>query len=666
MVDRSIVMENLEEGDDTSTSSSGSGEDRGSDDDDSSESSSDDEPDNELGDDVKEEPPKPEKFFKATASTSARPKTRIKLRLSSKITPVTTAAANTAAKKDLIASRNIKLPTIGTKRHRASSGSNAEELNATVVDSDDAGEDDVVAAVLVEGSSVSAPSSRATPSTKSTKRRTATATRSIRLPPIGSPGLLMPSSSGHSFGSNGGSNGGATKNNYVTAASVFDHAMSLAGYTTESRTQHPHRGSSIQRVVGDCFDSNVKLSLHFPELVPVDFLSRSENEETKGLTRLLIKSFETSSSKSEGNNDRDDSATANGIAGGNTQKKRGRRKFSDMIPLSLTIPYPESYLQKRLKYVEEVDARERAIVAFQEAEEEVSMAKELGVAAGEDSSPSRPTIMIPPIPDPPSPPTLKEMKGFPVCEYTDQHPLYTPRGKDEFVAHLDKNCFHVVDGRYFGLETNFIADPNFVGANAAGIAGVNTGGGAGLATSTSGNSGGVPLTLSATFQSLSTGSSFALPKNTGYTSKNESKATSSSTSVSEGRPELPKSNVLIITKNVGPNPTATVSDLKKVMEGGGAISEAIKNCIIRNAVHGSRSGTHGRSFLAPNGETYPDVSKAFAAHAGIKPCQRCKNNKQGVRFARNYSKIQLTLRVRMLFILIFSSSLFVVLPLSAA
>jgi hypothetical protein len=57
----------------------------------------------------------------------------------------------------------------------------------------------------------------------------------------------------------------------------------------------------------------------------------------------------------------------------------------------------------------------------------------------------------------------------------------------------------------------------------------------------------------------------------------------------------------------------------------------MKEFIIRAAVYASRIGKHGQSFLGPNGEAYPDVSKAFASHAGLRPCSRCKNNKQGVR-----------------------------------
>jgi hypothetical protein len=83
-------------------------------------------------------------------------------------------------------------------------------------------------------------------------------------------------------------------------------------------------------------------------------------------------------------------------------------------------------------------------------------------------------------------------------------------------------------------------------------------------------------------------------------------------------------------KKKGPTPTATSSSLRKIMEDGGEEAELMKTCIIRAAVYASRAGTHGQSFVGCNGETYPDISKAFAAHAGLKPCNRCKTNKQGV------------------------------------
>ena len=56
---------------------------------------------------------------------------------------------------------------------------------------------------------------------------------------------------------------------YLLPATVFRRAMEVGGYTSRQRTEHPHRGSSTERCVGDMFDSDVGgLYLHFPELIP--------------------------------------------------------------------------------------------------------------------------------------------------------------------------------------------------------------------------------------------------------------------------------------------------------------------------------------------------------------------------------------------------------------
>ena len=52
--------------------------------------------------------------------------------------------------------------------------------------------------------------------------------------------------------------------------------------------------------------------------------------------------------------------------------------------------------------------------------------------------------------------------------------------------------------------------------------------------------------------------------------------------------------------------------------------------IIRAAVYAGRTGSHGGSFVGSDGETYPDVSKAFSNWGNLRPCPRCKSNKQGV------------------------------------
>jgi len=599
------------------------------------------------------------------------------------------------------------------------SDNDGEVVKATVVDSDEAEENDDAVAVatavaVTSGGTTSAASrdkSKTTASstagrgrqrdprdgksTTSAKRRAANPSRPLKLPPIASPGLLMVPSSSNS---NTTVKAELKKNGYVTAASVFDHHMEQAGYTIESRRQRPHRGSSVKREVGDMFDTNVALSLRFPPLVPPELwhsqvtLSMTstmattttttmdpedeEKEEKKeleiALPQLLIESLRKKK-KDEGT----PTTTMNGcwkgpvdaeLSSSSTTRKRKRpSSFASMAPVTLTIPYPEDFVEKRVKYVHDVDARERAIVAFQEAQEAAEIAKEIaadniittattttaatnesvadtneagGANAGGDGAGDKsgsageepngksviPKVIVPPIPDPPSPPTLKELNLPDYERYKDNHPLYPPNGKDNFIAHLDEKCFHITEGRYFGLASNWIADPNFVGPNAPGMSGLNASGGSGLATSTSGGgiSGAMALTLSTTYNGTTAGASAAL--------RSAASPGTTKDAVKKYIINREKSNG---TKHVGPKPTGTVADLKKIMDDeGGDLARSIKDCIIRAAVHASRSGRHGQSFLAPNGEIYPDVSKAFAAHAGIKPCNRCKSNKQGAYHCR--------------------------------
>lgn len=106
----------------------------------------------------------------------------------------------------------------------------------------------------------------------------------------------------------------------------------------------------------------------------------------------------------------------------------------------------------------------------------------------------KPTTVVPSIPRPPSPPQLDELTTMDKSEFIDTaHPIYLPRSK-ELVAHLDKDCFHISEGRYFGLSSNRIADPHFVGPVAPGINGLNLTASNGLATAQAGglNMGGFP------------------------------------------------------------------------------------------------------------------------------------------------------------------------------
>jgi len=112
----------------------------------------------------------------------------------------------------------------------------------------------------------------------------------------------------------------------------------------------------------------------------------------------------------------------------------------------------------------------------------------------EPPSPAR-VITVPDIPIPPSPPTVVE-----IDEDSDDGvmnddmslsqsgattaPMRVPKLKSKLLQHLDPSCFlPTLEGRYFGLLSNGIADPQFVGTNAPGLRGITSGGGTGLATS---------------------------------------------------------------------------------------------------------------------------------------------------------------------------------------
>ena len=116
-----------------------------------------------------------------------------------------------------------------------------------------------------------------------------------------------------------------------------------------------------------------------------------------------------------------------------------------------------------------------------------------------DYMPSRPQrpgppriIPIPDIPIPPSPPPVTmvgseidrqdEMNG--TNGDVDAASMMLPMVDQKLVQHLDPACFIPnMSGRYLGLLSNHIADPQFCGPLAPGIVGNTIGGGTGLATS---------------------------------------------------------------------------------------------------------------------------------------------------------------------------------------
>jgi hypothetical protein len=174
------------------------------------------------------------------------------------------------------------------------------------------------------GCSPSVASASATNNSKTRTRPSTPSMKPIRFPPMSSPGLLTSIPPTGAFRETVDPATGL-----ATPAAVFAHAMSLAGYTLENRTKKPHRGSSVQRVVYDMFDSNVKFTLHFPTLVPEGLV----DDEVSG---KLMRAFRSSPLHS---------------------KKRRLPGFAEMAPKSLTIPYPEEYILRRMEYNEKVTVR---------------------------------------------------------------------------------------------------------------------------------------------------------------------------------------------------------------------------------------------------------------------------------------------------------------------
>jgi hypothetical protein len=538
------------------------------------------------------------------------------------------------------------------------------------------------------------------------KRRSFLPTKQVRMPPLTSPGLRMLRPPIHIPPPPIASNNTTASSTYYTPQQVFSVVMAGAGYTFEQRTNHPHRGSSVLRTVDDMFDTNVHLALHPIELIPKkiwnhipgsneaessSMMNNSTNlRDAERLPHLLIAALDkykkSRTVKSEAENYASNTAT----------RKRKRPSFEplqlrDMVPVSLTIPYPEWYLQKRAEYVKLVKQREMAIVEWQAAQEELDMSGgDYFVSDSEitksNGSPYANPISIPPIPQPPDPPKIHELiipSGTSVREDSDDalrisnsiapymdsgaldfdnksydestHPYYLPKARENLVGHLDPNCFHITDGRYFGLETNLIADPNFIGPNVPGLSGsTNTGGLATATTSTTTSTsgltgGGMTMILSASYHSAAAVAPASIKEEIAHTSSIKGQPIQleevpvKSKSPTVNFVDTPSAVGLlpaekptkIVNNEMSSNlsATRTLSDLRSIMEGDNIeLIESFRECIVRSIVHTYRSNKSvSGSFHGPNDETYPDIGKAFAWFGGIKPCDRCKSNKQGVR-----------------------------------
>ena len=108
-------------------------------------------------------------------------------------------------------------------------------------------------------------------------------------------------------------------------------------------------------------------------------------------------------------------------------------------------------------------------------------------------------VKIPDIPIPPTPPPVVEMElnsddnNMEVDEMKNEEdnnldvPMRVPKVNKRLLSHLDPSFFVPnMTGRYLGLLSNHIADPQFSGILAPGIANTTYGGGTGLATAYAG------------------------------------------------------------------------------------------------------------------------------------------------------------------------------------
>jgi len=175
----------------------------------------------------------------------------------------------------------------------------------------------------------------------------------VAIPPIGSPGLLMMP------------NPALTANfpkdiqtpeelkqwlyngQYLLPATVFRRAMEVGGYTVAQRSDHPHRGSSTERQVGDMFDSDVGgLYLHFPELIPrrvwerrlggelEDYTNEEEEEHymddfpVRDRRKRRRKSSTSSSSKRRGSHSSDTNKSGDGGGGGSNNNSKSKDHHS--------------------------------------------------------------------------------------------------------------------------------------------------------------------------------------------------------------------------------------------------------------------------------------------------------------------------------------------------
>jgi len=543
---------------------------------------------------------------------------------------------------------------------------------------------------------------------------------------------------------------------YYTASSVFSHHMAAAGYTTEGRSQNPHLGSSIQRTVGDMFDLDVMASAHFPKLIP-DFMRAPIDESGKdsscnGTAKETnikaqhdqaaseVKATATISDEAEVKKGAEPATAATGATaaaaegGGKTTllnmlkstlastlNKRKREissqkdsepskrfcplQFEEMVPVSLTYPYPPEYMQARRDYAQKVKEREEAIAKDQAAAESareimdaynvernrwqnrlevweraraerkadiaVASASTEGEKTDQDDQSSQKAISspppeepnlpplpapvpIPPIPASPKPPEWEdeaaEDDADKTCPKVKWPSAETLKHYTTCLRHLDPSTYFSTvptpTARYVGLTSNSIADANFVGPAAPGVAGITLGLGSGLSSayvSASGGQGGAGLHSSSYYEGLKRALEEHRSGGSGASNRGGDSASpkAGTESGGEAKKKKKKKSRFKLPLQRDPSPPArpavvtSSSYLKKLMEHGGEEAEEMRMAIIKATIYAARKGKGaGDIFVGSDGKGYKNVQRAFSSFGRIKPCPRCRSNKQGAYHCR--------------------------------
>lgn len=401
---------------------------------------------------------------------------------------------------------------------------------------------------------------------------------SVKAPTIVSPGLLVPPASGKAK---------------EKPSVLFDEAMKAAGYSRDRRQKYPHRGSSVQREVDDMFDTPVDPTSLIPDHLEKATIKVNVGEEKE----LPLLSFVVGELKKHvggpfHGNKRfvNEAASASDITMSATSQENKKKKqcmsttFDDMIPKSLTFNYPPEFLERKKKNTEDVKLREAAIIESQRAIDAAEDAQEEYEEKLEEwnnwmladpkprDPPPRPVKPMPP-------PTLTPIPPLPTSPKLPEGKIIDSENK-YLVEHLDLDCFNPGQ-RYHGLLSNSIADPQFVGVCAPGLAGIPGNGhsSASLNLAPVGGSG-----------NLRDGKDAA--KSIGKSAQN---------SRSSGKSSSKKKSATALKSQ----------ELREFFEADGSEVPKLRDSLIKAAIACFTDGSgDGRTpWIASNGETYPDIGK---------------------------------------------------------